>query len=324
MPNEFLSLLDITKRRGNDAAVGLIEEVVTYAPEFSVVMGRPIPGISYLAKVRGELTSNAAFRNVGEGVALSAAKYSQKRFDCFYFDAQMQVDQAVLDAANQQGDSEGDVLADEASSVTQAQVIAFGKQFYKGTANDAKGFPGLINFLNTNLVVDATGTGGTTYRAWFVRMDLKGIHFIFGGEKGLDIGQWTKQQVADPNDATKRFMAQVNNLAGYVGLSNAHSQSVGCIKNITAAKPLTDALAEELVAKFPVGMKPNICFVERNSNFYLQKSRSVVISANTTNITAARNGSATTNGRDVFAPPPTEVAGARVIVTDSILSEAAS
>ena len=38
MADQFISLLDITARRNTDQAVGLVEEVVTYAPEIEKVM----------------------------------------------------------------------------------------------------------------------------------------------------------------------------------------------------------------------------------------------------------------------------------------------
>src|ERR1043165_2602750 len=98
MANEFLSLLDVSSRRGTDQAVGLVEEVITYAPEMEKIMGRPIPGTYYTARVRTAYTANAAFRKANAGVALSASNYNQKRFDCFFFDAQLQVDEAVARA----------------------------------------------------------------------------------------------------------------------------------------------------------------------------------------------------------------------------------
>lgn len=317
MADEFLTLLDLTNRTGTDAAVGLVEEVTTFAPEVDRIMGRPIPGISYKAKVRQSLKSKSAFRNVNEGVEIGSSKYSQKQFDCFYFDSQLQVDEALLDAEAGQGNGAASVLADEASGATRDKMIAFGSQLYKGTADDAKGFPGLIDFLDTgSMEVDAQGTGGTTYRAWFIWMHQQGVHFLFGNNKGLQIGQWDRQQVKDANG--KSLMARVNNLSGYIGLSCAHTKAVGCIKNITSAKPLTDALGAELMSKFPIGQKPNLCFIERNTSFWLQKSRSF------TSVTNAASSKRSGSGDEIWAPEPTSIAGVPIVVTDSIASAAAS
>src|SRR5689334_19990364 len=100
----LVSLLDITARRGTDPAVGLVEDVITYAPELRLIMGRPIPGLFYTAKVRTAYAAGA-FRKANAGVTLSASKYEQRRFDCFFFDTQLQIDEQTARAADQQGDS---------------------------------------------------------------------------------------------------------------------------------------------------------------------------------------------------------------------------
>src|SRR5258708_11891936 len=107
----LLSLLDITARRNTDAAVGLVEDVVTYAPEIANIMGRPIPGTFYTARVRTQY-AKGAFRKANAGVATGASKYEQRRFDCYFFDTQLQVDELEIRAAEQQGDSAASLQAD--------------------------------------------------------------------------------------------------------------------------------------------------------------------------------------------------------------------
>lgn len=313
MADKFLTLLEVTKRSGTDAAVGLVEEVTTYAPEIDVVTGRTITGISYLAKVRSLLPDKGAFRNANEGVEVGASTYEQKRFEAYFFDAQMQLDEAVIGATGQ-GDSLAELLQDEASGVVRQKMITLGKQFYDGTSNDAKGFPGLKSFANTSLVVDSTGSS-TSERAWAVRLGPTGVHFIYGNQQGLNLKEWSQQKVLDANN--KHLWAWVNNLSGYIGLSCAHSQSVGYVKNITSAsgKTLTDAKGSELVSKFPVGMKPTHWFMSRAVAFGLQASRSA------TSITNRSTGQS--SGADVFAPEPTHLAGIPIIITDSIATETA-
>ena len=46
------TLLDIAKANGSDAAVGLIEEVMTYSPEVNLGAARTIKGLSYKTLVR--------------------------------------------------------------------------------------------------------------------------------------------------------------------------------------------------------------------------------------------------------------------------------
>jgi hypothetical protein len=180
------------------------------------------------------------------------------------------------------------------------------------TYNSA-GFPGLRDFLDTtNMVVDATGSS-TSYTAYFVWNDPMGIQFIFGNREGLVWNDWRLQRVTGADG--KHHMAEVANLSGYIGSSCMHPKSVGVIKNITASKPLTDDLGAQMIAKFPIGMKPNICFIERNSAYWLQKSRSF------TSIT--NRGKAAADGSDLWAPQPESIAGIPIVVTDSIVSETA-
>lgn len=323
MADQFLSLLDITARRGTDAAVGLVEEVVTYAPEIEKIMGRPIPGNYYTARVRTALPGGGAFRKANQGVPISASRYVQKRFDCFIFDAALQVDEADALVANQQGDSLASLQADEAAGAIRNKAIVLGQQFYTGLNDDPNGgFPGLVNFVNAAQVVDAGGSAaGKCEVAWFIWMHPQGVHFLFGGNQGLDISPWARQQVKD--SAGNSLMAYVSNIMGLIGLSCAHVRAVGAVKNIdntlsggAYTKPITDALIAQLMAKFPVGIAPNLCFMSRASRAGLQASRTVTLFAQLGMDTKSASGAA-----GLIAPLPTATAdGVPIIPSDSIIA----
>ena len=87
MPNALVSLLDITKRRGSDPAIGLIEETTTIAPELTTVMGRPISGTAYRATTRTLPT--VAFRSANDGSDTVKSTYAQTLSECFILDAQI-------------------------------------------------------------------------------------------------------------------------------------------------------------------------------------------------------------------------------------------
>lgn len=314
------SLLDITARRGTDPAVGLVEEVVTYAPELANLLGRPVPGTFYTAKIR---TSNpsGAFRKAGAGVAPSGSHYEQKRFDCYFFDTQLELDEQRARAAEQQGDSMGSLQADESSGAMRQKAIDLGTQIYSGLNNDPNGgFPGLAQYTYPAQSIDAGGTGSLVEeRAWFLWMTEQGVHLIFGGNQGIDIAPWTKQRVTDPADSTKSYMAWVSNLSGFIGLSSAHIRAVGCVYNIdntltagTEAKPLTDKLAATCINAFPIGMKPNMIFMSRATRSGLQKQRTVTLFG---------QGAARPSQPNI-APTPTEIDGIPIFATDSIPLEA--
>lgn len=304
-----LTLFDVAKRTGNDAAIGVIEEVTTVAPEVGVFPARPKAGTSYKLFQRTGLPTGG-FRDANAGRTLSQSTGTQKLAEMFFFDCPLQVDEAVVKADD---GSLGDILADEAVAATQGSMITLGNQVWYGANATDKGFDGLKNFVSDE--VSAAGSGGAYNSAYLVWLDptYKGVFFDVGNNGSMDFGEWQKQQVTDPNDATKRYMAYVNNMAFYLGLNIGSDKSVYRVKQITSAAPLTDALGSELLSKVPIARRANLrWFMNRNASFYLQKSRSSV-----TNTKSNSHG-------DAFAPEPTHLAGVPIVLTDSLLSTDAS
>lgn len=300
-----ITILDVAKRTGSDAEVGLIEEVVTYAPELMTVPVRLITGTLFKTTTRSGYPT-AGFRGVNEGVTLQKSTYTQKSSQCFFLDTQMQVDEAVASADT--GEI-GDLLAQEAAGAMEGSAIKIGSQFYYGSEATSDGFNGLLNnYDSTNMVVDATGSTTST-SAYFVYEDLQGVHFVLGNNKAITLNDWEKQQITDSN--SNKYMAWVNNACSWIGLAFGHEKSVGRVKNCTATKPFTDALAAEILSKFPIYMRNSgkiRCYINRDAAFQLQKSRSSV-------------GQTKSNARgDSFAAFPVETNGIPITVTDSIVS----
>ncbi|HOG92886.1 MAG TPA: hypothetical protein PLE80_04865 [Opitutaceae bacterium] len=296
-----LTLLDIAKRSGSDEVVGLIEEVLTVAPEFRTIPVRPITGTSYKATFRTGLPGSG-FRGANEGVTPGNSVYDQKSVDCYFLDCQMQVDEAIVKADEGRI---GDILTDEGIAALQSSFITVGKQVYDGISADSKGFTGLFANVDSNMVVNAGGSGDATHTAWAIyENERDGVHFPLGNGGALELGEWIRQQVKDANN--KSFMAWVNNLSAWIGLNLTTKYSIGCVKNITSGKPLTDALGNELVSKFPVGRKPTHWFMSRDAKFYLQRSRSATL------------GQKDSGRGDAFAAIPTALADVPIVETDSI------
>lgn len=310
MADKFLTLLDMTKRNGTDAAIGLIEEVNTVAPELESLMGRPINGVTYKIKKRTALPAGPAFRNANEGSDIISSTYAQDMAQCFFLDGQMRVDEMVVSSGVAEGNSLADILADEAAGVMQQKLVSVGDQFYRGQTANAKGFIGLKNLYDaTNCEVDATGSSGSATSVWLVWNDLQGVHWIFGNNSGLEMGDWERQQVTDANG--KAMHAYTNNLSGWLGLSFGHTRSIVRCKNLTNAtgKGFTDALGAEMLQKLPIFMRrsPNLkFFMNSTAELQLRKSRSTV------------SGSKTDSGLLQFAPPATECHNVPIILTDSI------
>lgn len=328
MADKFLTLLDITKQTGTDQAVGVVEEIRTFAPEANVLMGRPISGTTYKSLVRTSLPAGPTFRKANQGSGILSSAWDQKIQQCFYLDGQMQIDEAVLSASEF---GEDFVLANEAVGVMRQKLINLGSQFYYGNPSDTDaGFRGLqYLYDSTNMGTTAGGSAaGAVSSAYLVVNSLDCVHLIYGKEQGIQLNAWLRQQVKDINGMN--FFAKVNNLAGWIGLSFNYSKAVGRVYDIdnasgSTAHPLTDALGATLIAQFPVGVLPEsftgtegqkvsygagssraFWFMNRPTRLGLQKSRSVIVGA----ITAATPMQ--------FAPTPVELCGHPIVVTDSL------
>jgi hypothetical protein len=297
-------MLDLAKRQGASAVVGLIEENTDAAPEFARVPVRTINGTTYKTNIRKELPA-VQFRKANEGVETSKSEYAQDIVQTYIIDSQLEVDKAIVEA-DEEGQGAAGILADEASGVMRSLMLMVGTQFYYGEDADEDGFQGLANFVDDSMILDATGsTADTGSSCYGVRFGKQGVSFIAGKKSSLRLGKWTQQQITRDS---KKLTALVNNLQGWLGLAFGHTKSVGQIYNLTAQtdKGMTDDRAATLLAQYPVGMKPEVWFMTPRSLEQLRKSRSSV-------------GSVAYAGGAV-APRPTEMHGIPIVETDSLVN----
>lgn len=297
------TLLDIAKANGSDAAVGLIEEVLTAAPEVQFGAARTIKGLSYKTLVRTGLPS-AGFRNANEGMTPTKSTWENRVIECFTLNPRWECDKAVADRHE---DGAQAFIALEADGITRASMITLGRQFYYGTnttfGGDAKGFPGLLAaYDSTNMVVDAGGTtDNTASSVWAAMFGPKAVQWVYGADGLLNVSDVSEERVTD--SLNQPYTAYCQEMLAYPGLQVASKYSVARIKKLTAdsGKGLTDSLIAQLISKFPVGFKPDYLFMSRRSLMQLQASRTA------TTVTGAP------------APFPTESHGVPIQVTDSIV-----
>jgi len=315
------TLLDIAKANGSDAVVGLIDETTKAHPELTRVPARTIKGISYKTLVRVALgQTSGGFRNANEGVSPVKSRTENRSVETFILESRWKVDKAVADSFE---DGPAAYIAIEAAGLMEGEMQALAAQMYygRGTGGNAKGYPGLIDAYDaTNMVVDAGGTTANTgSSAWLVKFGPQHVQWVWGNNGQLALTPSPAEVlrpilVTDPNDATKEFLGYMQTLTGRPGLQVGSLQSVVRIKKLTAdsGKGLTDALVAESLAKFPVGMKPDVMFINRRSAMQLQKSRTVTINA----------GPGASAGSDVnaVAASPTSSMTIPVEVTDAISS----
>lgn len=299
-----LTMLDIAARTNNDQVVGLIEDVTTYSPEFRTFPVRPIAGVSYLVGRRTGLPSSG-FRSANEGIAAGDSNYVQELKQCYFLDAQMVVDEAIVKADDR---SLGDLLAQEGAGALESAIQAIGSQTYYGTSANSKGFAGLSSQVSNDTVY-AGGTTSTT-SAYLVDLSLKGVHFVIGRNGAIDMPDWAKQQVRDGSN--NPYMAWVSNLSAWIGLQVGSAHSVYRVRGIDASNKLTDALGAKCVSNVPIARRNSgsLRWLMNSAAAYtLQLSRSAVGQVD-----------AGATGLPAFAPMPTELAGIPIILTDSLLS----
>lgn len=293
----YPTLLDIAVQNGSDAVVGLIDEAVRAHPELERGAARTISGLNYKTLVR---TANptVSFRNANEGVEAQKAVYENRLVETFILNLRFEADRAVADRHE---DGWQAYLANEASAQVEAAAMLLCRQFYYGTAVDAKGFPGLADMVLPSMSIDA---GGTTPNAgssvWAVRFGPRDVQWVWGNGGALELSEVRVESITTASD--RRFTAYVQELLAYPGLQVGSVYSVGRIYNLTAqaGNTLTDARIASLLSLFPVGFMPDALFMSRRSLEQLRASRTA------------------TNATGAPAPFPTEAFGVPVFATDAI------
>lgn len=152
----------------------------------------------------------------------------------------------------------------EGTGMINAAFLTCCSQMYYG--GDAKGFQGLANFVDSSLVVDATGTTANgASSVWALKFGPSDVQLVIGGNGKLELSD---VRVGDASDANgKRFTAYIQEMLTWVGLQVMSKWSVGRIKNLTTqnGKGLTDNLLSTFLEQFPTGHTPDVFVMSRRS-----------------------------------------------------------
>ncbi len=300
-----LTLLDIAKRNGSDQLVGLIDETVKLVPEISGVnydgsaipnvgTARTIQGQQYKTRIRTGLPT-VSFRDGNEGTAASASTYENRLVETFFMNPRWECDKMVADSSEDGAEA---VIAEEASAIMLATMQALGSQFFYGRTVDGKGHPGLIDSIQAAYTIDRTGTGSACGSVWGVKFGPKDVTWVYGRNGELKMEDVRIESVIDPNNSAKKFTAYVQELAAHVGVQVGSLFSVGRVKNVTAAAPLTDSYIYKMLAAMKV--RPDVLFMNKTLLEQLRSSRTA------------------TNATGAPAPRPTEVDNIPIAPTESL------
>lgn len=297
-------MLDIAKRNGSDLLVGLIDETTKLIPEVSGItmdgtkvpnMGaaRTIKGQQYKTLVRTSLPT-AGFRDLNEGVTASKSTTENRLVETFVLNPRWECDKA---AADQSEDGPEAFIAEEASAIMQAAMQALGIQFFYGrNTGHAKGHPGLIDAVQAAYTIDRAGVGNACGSVYAVKFGPKDVTWVYGQNGQMDLPDPRIESLTDANG--KKFTGYVQELLAYVGVQVGSLFSVGRIKNVTEAAPLTDNHIYKLLAAMKV--RPDVLFMNKTLQEQLRSSRTA------------------TNATGTPAPRPTEVDGIPIAPTESL------
>jgi hypothetical protein len=308
-----ITLLDVAKMNGSDAVVGLVEESISAAPEVGIFPVRTVDGTGYKTLVRTGLPS-VDFIAASSGIAGSKSTFENKHFDCGILGGRIEVWKTILDAP--ENGPASDIKATEAAGVMEAAMRKVGRQiFYGKTAlGSAKGFVGLVSFVDSAMIKDATGTTANTGSSvYMVKFGPRDVTLVMGRNGTMELSDFRVESLTDADG--NKGPGEVADLASWIGLQQASKHSVARIKNLTAdsGKGLTDALLASALNLFPAGVTPDVIFMSRRSREQLQSARSALV--------ALRGmGKNDIGGSMAYAPTPTDFEGIPIIATDSILN----
>lgn len=307
----FPTINDIAAHQ-SEAVGALIDEAARAVPELSGLNDRgerieaagymeTISGLSYKVPIRTALP-RGGFRAANTGTDALVSTVTPKTVDTYILNPRWECDKAVANAFERGAEA---YIAQEGIALTRGALMDLAQAFYYGTDATlglADAFPGLLDLVDASMVVDAGGTTvATASSVWAVRFGPEGVAWVLGKEGAIELSDVSVQVVDDGTG--KRFPAYVQDLLARPGLQVGAKWSVGRIKNITedAGKTLDDDMLSDLVAKFPVGWRPNVIFMSRRSRKQLQQSRTA------------------TNATGAPAPTPMDHDGIPILASDSIV-----
>jgi len=294
---------------------GLIDETVKAHPEITLGDARTIQGLNYKTLVRTGLFNGSTFRTGNTGATVGKATYENRNVETYILNPRWECDKAIADAYE---DGAQSYIAIEAESMVEKSLVDLTKQFYYGTnatfGGNALGFPGLLDaYDSTNNVVDAGGTTDSVASSvWLVKFGPKHVQWVWGQNGQLVLPDPRIETIYDSNQ--KPLTGYVQDLTARPGLQVGSIRSLVRIKKLTtdAGKGLSDALISLALAKFEVGIVPDVILMNRRSRQQLQASRSVTIFSGA--------GSKATAAMENVAPVPESAFGIPIAVTDSISS----
>lgn len=267
----ILTLADLLKANDAPGSDLVVEAITGMRPELAIIPSAdPISGTEIKLEVLTALPT-VGFRNYNEGSEAVTGEFANRTFSLGILDTPITADaQLVARAKNR-----GKYLTDRAFPVLEAALDLACRQFWYGTNNDNKGFPGLIaQHKNDGDHVKAIG-GANPTSVWFLGIGRNSLEWIPGNNNLIYMDQdWKEETLYDENDLA--YPGLSNWVHGALGMRLANRNKAVRIKTIgdDNGKTLTDAtMYAGLKMARDLGFEPTHIFMNSRSAEQLRASR---------------------------------------------------
>ena len=262
------------------------------------------------------------FRIANEGVGTSKGKYEQRLVQLATATWYWHADTSIIDKNPARG---ARYMESEAHGTIASHMEILEKQFFYGTGEFKKGFQGLANFVDPDMVIDAGGVSTNLTSIWFVWWNPKGVEWVYGRKGSIMLSEPKIVDVVElVGKETRKFPAYQQYLQFYPAITVRHRWACARIVNVDVGSAMiqngkaanavndnhvTDLMLRQVSGLFPPGCSPNAIYMQPQVNLLLAASRSTVTLANSKGGTTL-HGSAT--------PPGDNFDGIPIIYTKNI------
>ena len=302
MANDFLTVADMVAD-AYDLSGQETSEVRAAAPVIASLPAIPASnGVVHKQSVMTQLPVTG-FRTENAGRDFDHSVDRIDSVDLKILDWSWAVDKAVADSSRLAGGRE-QYIAREGLRHVQSAMFNLENQWINGTGFNAAGFNGLadssnLGSISDDMVVDAGGSAvGATSSVYMIRRNSAECGMVYKGDGAVELGETVVQNFIDGSG--KNYPAYYTPGCGWFAGYFGSLFSVVRIVNLDASNGLTDDLIYQALERFPAGHSPDMCIMNRKSQFDLRASRTA------TSVTGAP------------APLVDNVAGVPVITTDAI------
>lgn len=302
MANDFLTVADMVAD-AYDLSGQETSEVRAAAPVIASLPAIPASnGVVHKQSVMTQLPVTG-FRTENAGRDFDHSVDRIDSVDLKILDWSWAVDKAVADSSRLAGGRE-QYIAREGLRHVQSAMFNLENQWINGTGFNAAGFNGLadssnLGSISDDMVVDAGGSAvGATSSVYMIRRNSAECGMVYKGDGAVELGETVVQNFMDGSG--KNYPAYYTPGCGWFAGFFGSLFSVVRIVNLDASNGLTDDLIYQALERFPAGHSPDMCIMNRKSQFDLRASRTA------------------TNATGAPAPLVDNVAGVPVITTDAI------